>query len=431
MMKKITTILIVLLGLVLDASADTVTLSGYYEPFSTTNPPSNNWYSLTCQDNVGNSQSCSSVQQFGGALTAGGGKIISAQTTSGEAWFNFNNGAELATGDWSFEYDWTAVRPRCCNTGPQISIGIRFGSNGIGFGTIHEWEQCSPQPSCNVGGVVGESYTKFRAFNSGCSLSNVDDTSTTRSGHAIISFVRSTDTVTIYDGVGTACQPFGAGTTQYRVPTFVKVFDSMCNGCSVTNFILNINNGHTFQYTTVAAVVQPSEFDTGLKAAVAGLGFATPQSQFLFVLIMVGLGTILAAAATQFFGDGSGRVWMIHGFAALIGIFAVLLLFIELWAYSLALILGTVVARGGREFINTYRSLALYRKAQPATIANDMEIANDLNPNPVDLSGIGQKDGGETLVNETVPQGPDLPPGGLESSEPSDESTDEIGDGTG
>jgi hypothetical protein len=106
------------------------------------------------------------------------------------------------------------------------------------------------------------------------------------------------------------------------------------------------------------AGIEPAEFDRGLINTIHGLGFKTINSEMLFSIILVGFATVITAMMLRIFGNGSGKVWIIHSAAALMGIFCVLLLILKLWIFVLAIVLGTAMGRGGREFVDTFKSLA-------------------------------------------------------------------------
>lgn len=329
------------------------------------------------------------------AWTASSGQLVNTGPGAGNIEYDLVAPiANSMVGDWSVQTTWTltrAVVPATSNSGScTTNLGLRECDGGIIVSIAGSTSVGGTEGWGNANGQYNTNPTDSFVSSFACGFMAVPDTGGSQSGIIVVQFTKATNTATIQDGLH-SCTSVNANYATFNKISFSALdcfvggtIGGKLNSCSVSlgTTVMNINDGHTFTITDTTGV-QPAEFDTGLKATVSGLGFATPQSQFLFVLIMVALGTILASAATAFFGDGRGRIWMIHGFACLIGIFAVLLSFMQLWSYSLALILGTISSRGGAEFINTYRQLAAYRKTKPITEANTVEPGSDLNPNPV------------------------------------------------
>lgn len=101
----------------------------------------------------------------------------------------------------------------------------------------------------------------------------------------------------------------------------------------------------------------PSEFDSGLLAFITGLGFRTPESQFFFSLILVGITTVSTGVGLKFMAPGRLKLILTGGLAALVACFCVILAMFDLWMLVLALVLGGSTVMGTKEFTNTWREL--------------------------------------------------------------------------
>jgi len=103
--------------------------------------------------------------------------------------------------------------------------------------------------------------------------------------------------------------------------------------------------------------LNPSEFDTGLKAFFTGLGFRSPESQLFVVLILVGLISVIVAAGSKLLPAGRWKAMTIMVAQVLVGIFGVILLWLQLWMFVLAMVLGVAIVQGAGELRNSLREI--------------------------------------------------------------------------
>jgi len=103
--------------------------------------------------------------------------------------------------------------------------------------------------------------------------------------------------------------------------------------------------------------LNPSEFDTGLKAFFTGLGFRSPESQLFVVLILVGLISVIVAAGSKLLPAGRWKAMTIMVAQVLVGIFGVILLWLQLWMFLLAMVLGVAIVQGAGELRNSLREI--------------------------------------------------------------------------
>lgn len=116
---------------------------------------------------------------------------------------------------------------------------------------------------------------------------------------------------------------------------------------------------------------QPSEFDTGFKGFVAGVGFRTPESQMMVALILIGVTTVTAGSMTRFIGPGRLKNGMVAGAAMGVGVFAAVLFGIDLWMTVLGVVLGSFVIQGSKEARNTFRELREEARAFVSSARSD------------------------------------------------------------
>jgi hypothetical protein len=360
-----------LLGLLIvfipGASADT--FQGYYNSLGNGFPLTDTWFTQTvCVSSCLWASGAGGITNTGTG-TADGVRICVVAPTCAPV----GHALPVPTGDWSFQVSYTVSRT--VNT-PPVCGGITItnvgGTNNL-QGASNDWfTNTAGSPtgtSCNSHYVDGGCFVPTTPLATGAGTSS--------SGTFIISFTRATHTESVRSGNGVSCTHVLASTGESYADQWQMSAQSICESrqstqtppgsCAVSfsNMIYNINDGHTFNLTVAATVNQPAEFDSGLKAFFIGLGFITPESQFLVCLLLIALATIGAAFITSFMGEGPGRNWIIFGTGCLVGIFCVLLSFVPLWEYILSLVLGTVAVRGGTEFINTFKNLASFRKREP------------------------------------------------------------------
>lgn len=107
----------------------------------------------------------------------------------------------------------------------------------------------------------------------------------------------------------------------------------------------------------VTVIPEPSEFDAGLKVFTTDLGFRSPESQMFFALILVGTFTVIGGLAMRIMTPGKRKTTVIGALGVLAGVFCVLLTYLELWMFTLAIVLYGVVLSGANEFFNTYHEI--------------------------------------------------------------------------
>lgn len=110
-----------------------------------------------------------------------------------------------------------------------------------------------------------------------------------------------------------------------------------------------------------------AEFDSGLKEFVTSFGFKTAESQLLFVMIMTGLMLVMVSSFTKWLPQGRWTNFVLLGASLLIGVFGVVLQFMELWAFTLSLVLGSTVVNGGKGLKETFRELRGPSPTDPVT----------------------------------------------------------------
>lgn len=143
-----------------------------------------------------------------------------------------------------------------------------------------------------------------------------------------------------YTGTGAVAPSVGLGKGPAVAGTGTVYVDDM-GGASADNFL-----GET-----------PAEFDSGLLAFISGIGFVTPESQFFFAIILVGLTTISGAAALKFMAPGRMKLIIVSSLAMLVGVFCVLLSMFDLWMYVLAVVLGGTIIKGGGDVRSTWHEV--------------------------------------------------------------------------
>lgn len=117
-----------------------------------------------------------------------------------------------------------------------------------------------------------------------------------------------------------------------------------------------------FQYNgelplTAPVLLEPAEFDAGFVAFVTDLGFASPQSQMFFTLILIGVVTVSGGAATRWMTPGKAKNWTTMSLGLLVAVFCVFMAFLQLWMMVLASVLGIFIVAGNKEIVNTYHGI--------------------------------------------------------------------------
>lgn len=186
------------------------------------------------------------------------------------------------------------------------------------------------------------------------SNSNPGDVSLSHSGHIVINYNTVGQMWNMATDAG-GCSGTGTGIAVIALrPGPTNNWNKTRDSVYFDNLVWNDGNG-TFNLTTQ---IPPAEFDTGIKNLAAGLGFISLESQLLFSLILIGLSEIAMAYFTGFFADGKWKVWTIHSVASTVGVICVLLGYLQFWILIIAIVLGGTIVSGGRETLNTFRSLA-------------------------------------------------------------------------
>ncbi len=355
--------IMILLGVCLlpIANAEHITYNGRIEQF-TTDPPvptPDSWYTYTDFDVSTRSMRSGDDGQLATYVCSGASCIDPIQFT-------------LTTGITSDTYEFTTVYhgDRDANT-KAVNMGVSFGTASSVYTTILSvgWDSGGPAIKDD----------EFHTIKCGSTTSTVvvENTGLSFSGQLTVQYDASTNAMFITDGI-VSCVSAVSPSANVKFIRFTgtsaKAAPTVNTRMSYDYFSWNDGNG-TFTLEDDGEIEQnaPSEFDTGLKAFVDSIGFRSPESQFMFALILIGIATVIGAGLTSIFGDGPGRTWFIHGLAVLVGVFTVLLLWLKLWIFAIAVIMGTFGVRGAGEFINTVKSLAV-RGTIPQPVA-DMESA--------------------------------------------------------
>lgn len=102
----------------------------------------------------------------------------------------------------------------------------------------------------------------------------------------------------------------------------------------------------------------PTDFFEGLEKAIEGFGFRSPESKFFFSLALIGLTMVATGAGVRWMRSGQAKNWVIAGSGMLVGVFTVLLGFVSLWEFVVAVVLGGVGISAGPESVkNTFAEL--------------------------------------------------------------------------
>lgn len=289
-----------------------------------------------------------------------------------------------------------------CSTGLYVGVSLK-ASNGIG-----QWSASgTPPPYDSLTDICGDQHTGH--------------VTATESFHVAYSWAYQTDTLTRNDGL---CTKVTTGSTNPGTWTsFVTSFSNAVNGGTgcidnapntpdahchsiISNLVINVNDGATF--TIPCPAIEPPEFDSGLVNTVSSLGFRTPESQFFFALILVGISIVTSAGLTAMFGEGKGRTWGIYVVSALTGLFCILLSFLQLWIYVLSLVVSVVIVLNAGSFTNTFRNLLDVRRRASATPAVAREARGERLVGPKSAKPEQRQDP-ETSKQSEAPEEPSEP----------------------
>lgn len=109
------------------------------------------------------------------------------------------------------------------------------------------------------------------------------------------------------------------------------------------------------QVVVEEAAPQPAEFDEGLVTFMSGIGFASPPSQVMFSLILVGFATVVTGGAMKIMATGRSKNGIVTLVAVLVGLFCVLLGILPAWMFLISLILSVALFQGPQTYVNTWR----------------------------------------------------------------------------
>lgn len=335
---------------------------GFYEDFNEVgfnptvpSPTPVPWYSITPQPT-----SC---------MDADGSILISthSNTNCGQLSFTLELIAQANTGmNWSHEYDWFVRRDASLR---NVGGGFIVAAGGPST----QWTSTS----------------NFR-ISTPCSTVNIPNSGVAVDGHTVLQYDTTTNTVTVEvtsNIGGSSCSIVNAAFESVAttiVTLSVPSPKTSAETYAIDNWVWNNGNGTFFINETITA----AEFDEGLKDFASGLGFITDESKALFAILLIALTIIAMAFLTSFFGEGKWRIWTIHGIASGVGVVCVLLGYTEFWILVVGLVLSTTVVTGGRETVNTFKSLAFARsrERQPQPEKAAATPAKQDAPEPVETS---------------------------------------------
>jgi len=167
----------------------------------------------------------------------------------------------------------------------------------------------------------------------------------------------ATDTVDANDGGGARSYVhLFTGSSSFGVANFTVTAQSGLESDPSCEITLDLDVFGDFDECglEVSPGSSPAEFDSGFVAAVESFGFFTDESQHFFSLILVGLVTVVAGASSKWVAPSRWKNMLILGAGALIAVFTVLIDFLELWEFLVALMLGIFAVRGAGEARNTF-----------------------------------------------------------------------------
>ncbi len=332
---------------------------GYYENFDDDSGTSitSTWYTYTGGGRW-------EVQS--GVYKAGTDNGISGSCSTAQCQFKPNS-VGWAQRSWTLEFDVSMTRAQyvgvsCPAPDSYFHTGLGFrlrnAANTVIWTGSMSWSDGtgSPAPQCD----------KFTLVipGAGCGYTYDPDDSTLKRNHIVLSYNNVTEVLTTSTSFGNCTQTSASYIEAATGLEFNLVTDSK-NSRSVSFIILNLNDGATFEIDDSVPNVG-SELDQGLKDVAAGIGFRSPESQMMFSMILIALSEIGMAYLTGFFSPGKWQNWVIHTIAATIGIVVVLLGYLEFWILLVAIVLGTTIVNGGRETLNTFRSLAASARSRLA-----------------------------------------------------------------
>jgi hypothetical protein len=129
--------------------------------------------------------------------------------------------------------------------------------------------------------------------------------------------------------------------------------------------------------TAAEVIPEPPDFDSGLLEAITGLGFITPESQFFFAIIAVGITTVATGVLLKFMAPGRLKVLLIQVAAMLVGIFCVLLAMFDLWMFVVAAVLAGTILKGSQEARNTWAQMRSQLAARGDVFEDRLDAAPD------------------------------------------------------
>lgn len=130
----------------------------------------------------------------------------------------------------------------------------------------------------------------------------------------------------------------------------------------------------------VLAGSSPAEFDTGLVAAIETFGFFTKESKHLFTLFLVGAVTVVTGSGMKLVAPSRWKNYAILGAGATAGAFTVLIAFLDLWEFIVALMIGVFAVQGAGEARNTYFELREAMEARKAPEAQEVPVLGSDEP---------------------------------------------------
>lgn len=119
----------------------------------------------------------------------------------------------------------------------------------------------------------------------------------------------------------------------------------------------NYYSSQAFAPVVPPAPVSPPELSQGFKDFVAALGIQTPESELFLTLLLIGLVMVVTGAGMKLGSSGRYKNATIAGAGMLVGVVCVLLFFLDLWMFIVAVVLGIVPLAGREQVQNTWNSV--------------------------------------------------------------------------
>lgn len=158
------------------------------------------------------------------------------------------------------------------------------------------------------------------------------------------------------------------GLYQYQSVTvegsFANMADSLSSGCAILDGVplWFVDDDDTLylwvgEEIAVPLINEPSEFDSGLVTFMEAMGFRTAESRYLFTLILTGVFLVMGASFLKWFPQGRWTIYALGGLSILVGVFALALGLIQIWVFTLSLVVAASMMSGATGLRDTFKDL--------------------------------------------------------------------------